>query len=261
MENLERMKLVAHIENELERMVARGAHPQTGILPSERKLARSFGVARGTIREALLRLSARGLVVRRQGTKARAVRLGRAVSLENLGVVLHELERGRTEPLRLLAGYFELKRETTLELLVRGCEHASNDALARVETACFALREGARWDDGSNRWVELEFELLRTAAVAAERPGLFLLVQSLERAFWGMATAVRPLLAAEAVRHWSERAWGWLSDRDGETLRRELPPLLLTGDAHVLERLGPAPRAATVSPPPGDSSATRGPMP
>jgi DNA-binding FadR family transcriptional regulator len=251
MENLERTKLIAHIENELERMVARGAHPQTGILPSERKLARSFGVARGTIREALLRLSARGLVVRRQGTQARAVALGRAVTLENLGVVLHELARGRSGELRLLEGYFELKRETTVELLVRGCEHASTEELARIETACFELREGARWDDGSNRWVEQEFELLRTAALAAERPGHFLLVQSLERAFWGMAEVVRPLLPSEAVRHWSERAQSWLFDRDGESLRRELPPLLLACDAHVLGRLGPASRADAVSHPTG----------
>jgi DNA-binding FadR family transcriptional regulator len=238
MEHLLPTKLVAHIEKDLERMISQGRLPRSGGLPSERMLARHYGVARGTIREALLRLAARGLVVRHPGRQSRAMPVEHAVTLESLGVALHAVERAQSGRHRLLEGYFELKRETAVALLVRTCEHASEKELERVSNACFALREGAHWDDGSRRWVEQEFELLRRAADAADAPGHFLLVRSLERAFWGMAGVVQPRLTSEAVRHWSEQTLSWLYDRDVEVLRRDLPPLLLACDEHVLRCLG-----------------------
>ncbi|HEX8435105.1 GntR family transcriptional regulator [Archangium sp.] len=231
------MRQVTNIEEELERMISRGELPETGTLPSEQMLARRYGVARGTIREALMRLATRGLIVRHQGRQARAVAFEHVVTLENLGVALHDLERAPPQRWRLLEGYFELKRETTLELLARCCAHAPPRELERLANACFALRDGARWDDGARHWVEQEFELLRLAAHAADRPGHFLLVQSLERAFRGMAGVVRPLLASDAVRHWAESALPWLTERDVEALRRDLPPLLLACDEHVLGSL------------------------
>jgi hypothetical protein len=136
-----------------------------------------------------------------------------------------------------LEGYLELKRETTIELLVRSGEHATEKELVLLSDACFALREAARWDDGSRQWVEQEFELLREAARVADRPGHFLLIQSLERAFRGMSDLLRPLLATEAVRHWSEQAMHWLRMREVEALRGELRPLLLACDEHVLQGL------------------------
>jgi DNA-binding FadR family transcriptional regulator len=238
MEHQNRTRRVTHIEEELERMILRGELPETGTIPSENMLARRYGVARGTIREALMRLATRGLLVRHQGRQARAVALEHVVTLENLGVALQALESAHPGRRRLLEGYFELKRETTLELLARCCEHASQPELERLADACFALRDGARWDDGTRRWVEQEFELLRQAASAANRPGRYLLVQSLERAFRGMTGVVRPLLAADAVRQWAELAIHWLTERDVEALRRELPPLLLACDEHVLGSLG-----------------------
>jgi DNA-binding FadR family transcriptional regulator len=238
MEHVLPTKLVARIEQDLERMISQGRLPRSGGLPSERMLARHYRVARGTIREALLRLAARGLVVRHPGRQSRAVAVEHAVTLESLGVVLHAMGHARPDRQRLLEGYFELKRETLVALLVRTCEHASEKALEQVSTACFALREGSRWDDGSRRWVEQEFELLRMAAKAAEAPGHYLLVQSLERAFWGMAGVVQPLLRSEAVRHWSEQTLSWLYDRSVEVLRRDLPPLLRAGDEPVVRSLG-----------------------
>ncbi|AKI98783.1 DNA-binding FadR family transcriptional regulator [Archangium gephyra] len=234
MEHLERAKLARRIEEDLEQMISRGEVHPSGNLPPEQLLARRYGVARGTVREALLRLAARGLILQRQGRKARAVPLEHALTLESVGVALHARGRARAERLRLLGGYFELKRETAVGLLVRACEYASERELEPLLDACFVLRDGARWEDGPRHWVEREFALLRVAAVAANRPGHFLLVQSLERAFKGMAEVVQPLLTSQPVRHWSDQTMDWLSSRNVEALRRDLPPLLLACDEHVL---------------------------
>lgn len=234
MEQLERAKLARRIEEDLEQAISRGEIHPSGVLPPEQLLARRYGVARGTVREALLRLAARGLILLRQGRQARAVPLEYALTLESVGVALHARGGARPERLRLLEGYFELKRETAVALLVRACEHASNREFEPLLDACFMLRDGTRWDDGSKAWVVREFALLRTAAAAANRPGHLLLVQSLERAFKTMEEALRPHLMSQAVLHWANRTMDWLYDRNVEVLSRDLPPLLLACDEHVL---------------------------
>lgn len=238
MNHQERMKHVAHVEEELERMICRGELPR-GMLPPEHRLASHYGVTRGTLREALLRLVTRGLVVRQQGRQGQVVAAEHAASLENVGMARHAVGSHQLVWRHLLVGYFELKRETTVELLARGCEQGSEKDLSRLGEACFALRDEAKWDKGTRAWVEHEFELLRVAARMANRPGHHLLVQSLQRAFQGMDEAVRPHLVPEAVRAWAEQVLGWVWDRDVEALRKELPPLLQACDERVLGSLWP----------------------
>ena len=238
------MGFVAHIEEDLERTISQGRLPASGFLPSESLLARQYGVSRTTVREALLRLSARGLVVQHPGRKSRAVAMDVAVTLENLSVALHAEGPDHPERRRLLEGYLDLKREMTVELLSVCCEQASERDLESLSDACFMLREEARWKKRSG-WVEREFNLLRLAAIAANRPGHFLLIQSLERSFWGMARRLLPLLDGESICEWAFAAFSALHDRDAQALRRKLPPLLQASDERLLQGLS---RAVTHSP-------------
>jgi len=226
---MERMGLVARIEEELERVISLGRLTKNGFLPSEQVLARRYGVSRATAREALLRLAVRGLVVQHPGRKSRAVPLDEAVTLENLSVALHAEGPAHPERRRLLEGFFELKREMTVELLAACCEYASEADLSQLMDVCFVLAESAHWEEGSV-WAKREFELLRRAALAANRPGHFLLIQSLERSFWAMAGRVLPHLDCEAISRWALCAFHALGERDAQGLRRELPALLQAGD-------------------------------
>jgi len=175
------------------------------------------------------------------------VAMDEAVTLENLGVALRGEGPAHPERRRLLEGYLALKREMTVELLATCCEQASETELERLEDACFALRDAARWEEDSRRWAELEFELLRLAAHVAARPGHLLLIHSLERSFWGMAGRLLPSLNREAFLHWSVCALAALSERDAQALKRELPALLQAGDEHLLGNVAPA-RKADVTP-------------
>jgi DNA-binding FadR family transcriptional regulator len=256
---MERMGLVSRAEMELERMISLDLLPADRSLPSEQKLARCFGVSRATLREALLRLSARGLLVQHPGRKTRARVLDEAVTLESLSVALHAEPQTHPERWRLLEGFFALKREMTVELLALCCEQASEPDLRRLEEVCFALREAARWSEDSGSWAQHEFALLRLAAHAADRPGHFLLIQSLERSFWGMAGRVLPHMDAEAIQAWALCAFAALAEKDAQALRRELPALLRACDDRLLESLAPAGKAAdtreappTVDAPPRD---------
>jgi GntR family transcriptional repressor for pyruvate dehydrogenase complex len=267
--DMERMGLVSQVEAELERRLSLDLLPEDRSLPSEHKLARTLGVSRGTVREALRRLSARGLVVQHPGRRTRAVPLDEALTLESLSVALDEEGRLRPGRLRLLEGYLALKRELTVELLVACCEKASPAALEELAQACFALGDTAHWDEGEGQWVRQDFALLRQAACSAERMGHVLLIQSLERAFRGMASWVLPLLDSKAVRPWALCAMNALMQKDVQALKQQLPALLQVGDERLLCSLAPkqqpvaacAPPPSVAEPPPGGdsmSSAERG---
>jgi GntR family transcriptional repressor for pyruvate dehydrogenase complex len=251
---MERLGLVGRVEQELERMISEGQLPTDGFLPSEHSLARNYGVSRTTVREAMRQLAARGLVVQHPGRRTRAVALDAAVSLENLSVMLQGNDRSQPDRWRLIDGYFALKRETAVAVLAACCERASERDLQRLQDACVALREAARWEEKDSQWAELEFGLLRLAARAADLPGQELLLHSLERSFWGMAGRLLPLLDSAATAQWAQCTLHALGERDAQTLRRELPALLQAVDARVLKSLDPA-RAATLTPltPPPDA--------
>ncbi|NBC44589.1 GntR family transcriptional regulator, partial [Corallococcus exiguus] len=194
---MERRGLVAYVEAQIERDIALGRLHPSGQFGSEAKLARRYEVCRGTIREALRRLAARGLVVQRPGRKTRAVPLDESLTLENLGLALHDASN--PDARWLLEGYFSLKRQVLVELLADCCARASDLDLDRLGSTCYQLQDAARWESGEVcAWAE--FELLRHAARVAARPGHVLLVQSLQRAFLGGAAQLLPLMGGEALR-------------------------------------------------------------
>jgi GntR family transcriptional regulator, transcriptional repressor for pyruvate dehydrogenase complex len=175
--------------------------------------------------------------------------------MERMGLVSHierELERmlslGQLPPDG--EGYLSLKRETAVEVLAACCERASEEELKQLGDACFALRDAARWEQDSTRWAQAEFTLLRLAARVADSPGHALLLQSLERAFWGMADKVAVHLEAEIVAQWALCAMHALGERQAHGLRQELSVLLKQADEHLMNRLAPTREATVPLPPP-----------
>ncbi|MBZ4377409.1 FadR/GntR family transcriptional regulator [Corallococcus sp. AS-1-6] len=229
--------LVAYVEAQIERDIALGRLHPSGRFGSEAKLARRYETCRGTIREALRRLAARGLVVQRPGRKTRAVALDESLTLENLGLVLHDARS--PEARWFLEGSFSLKRQVLVELLVDYCAKAPAVALNRLMDTCFRLQDAARWESGV--WcAQVEFELLRLAARVAERPGYVLLVQSLQRAFLGGAAMLLPLMGGESLREWARCAMEALGERDALTLQNALPSMMKACDERVLAQFTPA---------------------
>ena len=231
--------LVAYVEAELERKIALGQLHPSGQFASEVELARRMNVCRGTMREALRRLAARGLVVQRPGCKTRAVALDESLTLENLGLALHD---ARSPNARwLLEGYFSLRRQVLVELLVDCCAKASERDMDQLGSLCFRLWDAAKWESGE-RCAQVEFELLRLAARVAERPGHVLLVQSLQRAFLGGAARLLPFMDGEALRQWVICAQEALRERDTGRLLHELPTLMKACDERLLDAFAPVPR-------------------
>ncbi|NNC17395.1 FadR family transcriptional regulator [Corallococcus exiguus] len=252
---MERRGLVAYVEAQIERDIALGRLHPSGQFGSEAKLARRYEVCRGTIREALRRLAARGLVVQRPGRKTRAVPLDESLTLENLGLALHDASN--PDARWLLEGYFSLKRQVLVELLADCCARASDLDLDRLGSTCYQLQDAARWESGET-CAQAEFELLRHAARVAARPGHVLLVQSLQRAFLGGAAQLLPLMGGAALREWAFRAMAVLHERDVQALQHELPALLKARDERVLNAFAPAPQVPAAPVAPGSQSDVHG---
>jgi hypothetical protein len=108
------------------------------------------------------------LVVQHPGRKTRARPLDEAVTLETLGVALQAEQWADPSRRRLLEGFLELKRDTTLEQLAACRQQASEAELEPLRLECFTLLESTRWAK-RHRWVEQEFHLLREAAGVAHR--------------------------------------------------------------------------------------------
>nr|WP_128794346.1 GntR family transcriptional regulator [Corallococcus coralloides] len=240
--------LVAYVEAQLERDIALGRVHPSGHFGPEAKLARRFNVCRGTLREAVRRLAARGLVVQHPGRKTRAVAMDESLTLENLGLAMHDVRSPNAR--WLLEGYFSLKRQVLLELLADCCARASDLDLDRLRYMCFQLQDAARWESGAT-CAQAEFELLRQAARVAARPGHVLLVQSLQRAFMGAASQLLPLMGGEALREWALCAMRVVSERDTQALQHELAALLKACDERLLNAFAPAPRKPAAPSPEG----------
>ncbi|WP_434301593.1 FadR/GntR family transcriptional regulator [Corallococcus exiguus] len=246
---------MAYVEAQIERDIALGRLHPSGQFGSEAKLARRYEVCRGTIREALRRLAARGLVVQRPGRKTRAVPLDESLTLENLGLALHDASN--PDARWLLEGYFSLKRQVLVELLADCCARASDLDLDRLGSTCYQLQDAARWESGET-CAQAEFELLRHAARVAARPGHVLLVQSLQRAFLGGAAQLLPLMGGDALREWAFRVMEILHERDVQALQHEMPALLKAHDERVLNAFAPAPQVPASPVAPGSQSDVHG---
>ncbi|WP_370452564.1 FadR/GntR family transcriptional regulator [Corallococcus sp. CA054B] len=234
---------MAYVEAQIERDIALGRLHPSGQFGPEAKLAQRYGASRGTIREALRRLAARGLVVQHPGRRTRAVALDESLTLENLGLALHDARSPKAR--WLLEGCFSLKRQVLVDLLADCCEGGSDLDLDRLRSTCFQLQDAARWESGAT-CAQVEFELLRQAARVAARPGHVLLVQSLQRAFLGGAAQLLPLLGGEALREWAFHVMEILRVRDVQALRHDLPAMLKACDERVLNAFAPAPPAPHV---------------
>lgn len=153
---ISRKKVYAEVARQLERRILEELKPGD-MLPPERELAQVFGVSRSSIRDAIRRLEAVGLVRPRQG--AGTVVCKPTESLANpLAGVLHQKRRMVTELL-------DVRKIVEPALATRAAVHASPEQLAELEA--IVRRQRHRLQQG-NSGIEEDSRFHYTIALAAD---------------------------------------------------------------------------------------------
>ncbi len=128
-------------------------------LPTELKLAQSYGVSRSVIREAVARLKSEGLVESRQGSGMFAKPQARLRPLR--------LEAAPDTSLQAVLQVIELRRSVEAEAAAIAAERASATEIKRIAHALRALDDAV---DAGDDGVDLDIAFHRAIAVATANP-------------------------------------------------------------------------------------------
>jgi DNA-binding FadR family transcriptional regulator len=225
---LPRLRPVDAVAERLRREILAGTHRAGAHLPPERQLAARLGVSRLTLRAALARLEAEGLVWARQGDGVRVLDLGEHASL---GILAHMDLGARPEVLR---SFLELRRAVAAEAVALACERASDEAIDRL--ARLAAAQAEEGDDA--RYRERDLAFARAVLEASESFASLLLFNALAPVY-----AAHPRLSEALLADRERSLAGYavtvalLRARDGARAREAVRAALEAADRAALAAL------------------------
>ncbi len=156
------------VAEQVERLILKGVLKPGDRLPPERDLARKFGVARSSIRDAIRTLEVMGILESRQGHGT----VVREISAETLVVPLHNVLMHKRE---MVAELLDVRRMIEPALAARAAANASEEELAQLEDILDRQQAKVRRGEPG---IDEDSEFHYTVAVAA-RNGVILKVLDL----------------------------------------------------------------------------------
>lgn len=221
--------------------VLRGAFPAGGHLPPERQLSAALGVSRLTLRAALARLEAEGLVRARQGEGVRVLDLAQHGTL---AVLAHMDLAARPE---LVRSFLELRRAVAADAIALACERASEQDLEGLSRMAAEQAE----ETDLKRYLARDIAFARAVLVASQSFVALLLFNALAPVY-----QAHPQLAQALVADRERSLAGYLVTvellraRDGTAARTLVRQALEHVDAAALAALAP-PRSKSKPKPKG----------
>jgi len=162
----ERVRLSDRVTEELTRMLAAGRLKPGDVLPSESELARRFGVSKPVVREALNRLSARGVVVVQQGKQTSVAALSSVPLASYFELAVRLADDGLREAI-------QLRSVLEPEIAALAAARIDDDQLDALEALIERLKALVETQDP---WVEADLEFhLAIARASGNRIMQFLM--------------------------------------------------------------------------------------
>jgi GntR family transcriptional regulator, transcriptional repressor for pyruvate dehydrogenase complex len=173
-----RSSVVDAVADRLRNEILAGRIAPGSKLPSERELSLALGVNRLTLRAALARLEAMGLVSTRHGSGTEVVPWRERAGLEALPMVLSSLRRDEPAFSELLASLLEIRRVLVSEAVALAAERHTEDDLAAMKQ--IALEQVGKLDDPL-AFARGDLALQRVIVRAARNVGFELILNSFTR--------------------------------------------------------------------------------
>jgi len=206
--------------------VVNGRYAAADHLPPERELAADLGVSRLTLRAAVARLEAEGLVRARQG---RGVEVLDVMENAGLAVMAHFDLAQRPDMLR---SFLELRRAVAVEAVAQACERATARDVAELQR----LADAQAVELDQARYLARDLEFARAVLRSAQAFASLLLFNTL-----APISAAHPEVA-EALADDRERSLAGytvtlalIQGRDAEVARTVLRRALELADVEVLK--------------------------
>jgi GntR family transcriptional repressor for pyruvate dehydrogenase complex len=127
-----RSSVVDAVSDRLRNEILAGRIAAGSRLPSERELSLALGVNRLTLRAALARLEAMGLVSTRHGSGTEVVSWRERAGLDALSMVMNSLEREEPAWLELLTSLLEVRRVLVSEAVALAAERHTEDDIDQI---------------------------------------------------------------------------------------------------------------------------------
>ncbi len=204
-------------------------------LPAERDLAARLGVSRLSLRAAIARLEAEGLLRSVHGSGTQVLDFRERGGLELIAhLVRLELEAGRL-PMALLSDVLELRRVLASEVLVLAAKRRTHEDLAALREAMVRLRSSA---SDPQRFMADDLALARRFVRSAHNLAIELVFNAAVRLLEHL-DAFTPLFAASAEEALGvyERLLQLVELGDAERVGRVSARLLARLDRHTLAAL------------------------
>jgi GntR family transcriptional repressor for pyruvate dehydrogenase complex len=238
-----------------------GELPAGSALPGERELSETLGVSRLTLRTALTRLEAEGLIRSSHGAATRVQDFRATGGLPLLTHLAEQKLAAGEMPLGLLRDVLELRRVLAVEVLGLVAERATREELNRLR-AHHQLMRDHRHDALS--FMALDLAFARKMVLGTHNVALELLYNTVERLVEQNPLA-RPafLTNLDGTIAVYEKLLDLLDQRDVERVRNVSRGLLTRLDRRLLDKLDPLGTTRAADPlgdePEDDHHAPRGP--
>jgi GntR family transcriptional repressor for pyruvate dehydrogenase complex len=213
---LERSRLVPQVVERLRAYILTVASQGKEALPSEGELARTLGVSRTVLREAMKQLQAQGLVAMSQGKKPRVRPADPQTAVDSLDLLLQRTPRS-------LRHLVEVRRPLECEIAALAAERATPQHLEAAAAAIDALRSARSLEEQ----VEADVRFHRLLAEATANP-----------VFLTLLDTVSGLLRESRRRTIGRHGMGVADDHHREILeaiRRRDPAAARAAMAHHLD--------------------------
>lgn len=219
---------VAHA---LRRSILSGEAKAGSFLPPERELAEALKVSRLTLRAALARLEAEGLVQPKQGEGVLVLPITMGANLSILPYLVDET--ADPDP-SLIRSFLELRRAVAVEALALAAARISKRSLRKIES----LVELQLNECSDEEYGERDLAISRALLEASENVAMLLLLNSVEAAYRARPDLMHAL-GADRTRSRAGYALMLhiLRTKDAAMAREKVPPLLEAIDEEALKAL------------------------
>jgi len=167
---IERKKVSSQLIEQLKELIKKGTFPPKSKLPSEKDLAKMFGVSRSPIREALSVLEASGLVESRQGEGTFVKEIHLANMLDSVTFDMIEIEQ--------VYNLLEMRTVLETEAAAFAALRATEDDLVKIKSALDEIAENMV--DDYSIGSEADFQFHHEIVSASHNPFILQSIENLK---------------------------------------------------------------------------------